>query len=109
MTKDEKMLILRSYISLPVKSDWDQLADNVYTKRNQALSRIMIKHYEDIYKENKLKDRIKGYIQRVQSGKVNETDPDVTALMNVVKPNEPAASPRGSQNVHVNVLQSVQR
>ena len=70
MTKDEKMLILRSYISLPVKSDWDQLADNVYTKRNQALSRIMIKHYEDIYKENKLKDRIKGYIQRVQRGKV---------------------------------------
>jgi hypothetical protein len=44
----------------------------------------MIKHYEDIYKENKLKDRIKGYIQRVQSGKVKETDPDVTALMNVL-------------------------
>ena len=109
MTKDEKMLILRSYISLPVKSDWDQLADNVYTKRNQALSRIMIKHYEDIYKEIKLKDRIKGYIQRVQSGKVKETDPDVTALMNVVKPNEPAASPRGSQNIHVNVVQSVRR
>ena len=30
MTKDEKILILRSYISLPVKSDWDQLADNVF-------------------------------------------------------------------------------
>ena len=81
MTKDEKILILRSYIALPVRSDWDQLADNVYKKRNGALSRIMIKHYEDIYKENKLKDRIKGYIQRVHSGRAKETDPEIIALI----------------------------
>jgi hypothetical protein len=48
MTKDEKILILRSYISLPVKSDWDQLADNVYKIRDQYVSREMWKHYEDM-------------------------------------------------------------
>jgi hypothetical protein len=103
--KDEKMLIMRSYISLSVKSDWDQLADNVYKSRDRYVSREMWKHYEDIHKENKLKDRIKGFIHRVQSGRVNETDKDITGLMNVVKSNEPAASPRGSQNLHVNVVQ----
>jgi hypothetical protein len=49
--KDEKMLIMRSYISLSVKSDWDQLADNVYKSRDRYVSREMWKHYEDIHKE----------------------------------------------------------
>ena len=105
ITKDEKRLILCSYISLPVKSDWDKLADNVYKSRNQALSREMIKHYEDIYKQNKLKYKIKDCIHRVQNGKVNETDQEIIDLMKVVKSNEPAASPRGLQNIHVNVVQ----
>ena len=73
--------------------------DNVYTSRNQELSREMGKHYEDLYKENKLKGRIKGYIKRVQSDSVNEKDPDIKALMKDVKSNESAASPRGSQHV----------
>jgi hypothetical protein len=47
-------LIMRSYISLSVKSDWDQLADNVYKIRDRYVSREMWKHYEDIHKENKL-------------------------------------------------------
>jgi len=68
--------------------------------------RVVIKHYEDIYKQNKLKYRIKDYIHRVQNGKVNETDKEIIDLMKVVKSNEPAASPRGLQNVHVNVVQS---
>ena len=98
-------MILRSYISLTIKSNWDKLEDNVYKGRIHALSTEMIKHYEDIYKENKLKDRIKSYIQRVQNGKVNETDQEIIQLMNVVKSNESAASPRGLQNVHVNFVQ----
>ena len=107
MTKDEKMLILRSYISLPVKSDWDQLADNVYKSRYRALSRETIKHYEDnLNISTTLKGRIKGYIQNVQRGnRDKETDPEITALMNIVQSNEQAASPRGLQNVHVNVVQ----
>jgi hypothetical protein len=63
MTKDEKLLILRSYLSLPVKSDWDQLADNVYKSRHQTLSRETVKHYEDnLHISTTLKGRIKGYI-----------------------------------------------
>ena len=81
MNKDEKMLILTSYISLRIKSDWDNLTENVYKKRNQALSREMIKHYEDLYKRNKLTNRIKGYIQRVHSGRAKETDPEIIALI----------------------------
>ena len=107
MTKDEKMLILRSYIILPVKSDWDQLADNVYKSRYQALSRETIKHYEDnLNISTTLKSRIKGYIHNVQRGnRDKETDPEITALMNIVQSNEQAASQRGLQNVHVNVVQ----
>ena len=107
MTKDEKILILRSYISLPVKSDWDQLADNVFKSRYQVLSRETIKHYEDnLNISTTLKGRIKGYIQNVQRGnRYKETDLEITALMNFVQSNEQAASPRGSHNVHVNVVQ----
>jgi hypothetical protein len=107
MTKDEKILILRSYISLPVKSDWDQLADNVFKSRYQVLSRETIKHYEDnLNISTTLKGRIKGYIQNVQRGnRDKETDLEITALMNIVQSNEQAASPRGLHNVHVNVVQ----
>jgi hypothetical protein len=104
MTKDEKMYILRSYKSLTIKSDWDQLAEDVYKSRKDALSKEMVQHYQDIYIEKKLKYRIKSFIQRVLRG-ANETDPDIIALMKDVKSNEPAASPQGSQNVHVNVVQ----
>ena len=89
------MLILHSYILLTIKSDWDKLADNVYKSRNQALSREMIKYYEDINKQNKLKYRIKDYIHRVQNGKVSETDQEIIDLMKVVKSKEPTASPWG--------------
>ena len=84
ITKGEKMLILRSYLSLTIKSDWDKLADNVYKKRDQELSREMVKHYEDLDQQKKLKYRIKDYIYRVQIGKVNETDQDIIKLMKAV-------------------------
>jgi hypothetical protein len=62
MTKDEKMYILRSYKSLTIKSDWDQLAEDVYKSRKDALSKEMVQHYQDIYIEKKLKYRIKSFI-----------------------------------------------
>jgi len=53
----------------------------------------MINHYEDIYQQNKLKSRIKDYIQRVQRGRgtCNGKDQDIKDLMKVVKSNKPAA------------------
>jgi hypothetical protein len=95
--KEEKMLILSSYISLTKKTDWDQLVDIVYKECKNTFPEDMIKHYENLYacEGNKLQHRIKGFIQKVQYG--NETDPEIMALVEKVQSITPVASPKGQR------------
>ncbi|CAG2189934.1 unnamed protein product [Mytilus edulis] len=69
ITKDEKLLILRCYHALEVK-DWDKLAEMVYTKRHEKLSREIVHHYEqNLDLKTTLKSRIKDYVTRVKKTK----------------------------------------
>ncbi|XP_071180279.1 uncharacterized protein [Mytilus edulis] len=85
ITKDEKLLILRCYHALEVK-DWDKLAEMVYNKRNEKLSREIVRHYEhNLDLKTTLKSRIKDYATRVKKDKgENEKDPDVKALIQLI-------------------------
>ncbi|XP_063448714.1 uncharacterized protein LOC134728164 isoform X2 [Mytilus trossulus] len=85
ITKDEKLLILRCYHALEVK-DWDTLAEMVYTKRHEKLSREIVHHYEqNLDLKTTLKSRIKDYVTRVKKDKgKNVKDPDVKALIQLI-------------------------
>lgn len=82
MTKDEKILILKCYTNLPVKTDFIALTNMVYQERRTALSKEIYEHYEqNLDKSTTLQTRIKGYIQRCQSNKVDEKDEETKRYM----------------------------
>ncbi|XP_052072321.1 uncharacterized protein LOC127710483 [Mytilus californianus] len=86
LTKDEKLLILRCYHALQVKGDWDKLAEMVYSRREEKLSREMVHHYEqNLDLKTTLKNRIKDFIMRVTKDKgENEKDSEVKALIQLI-------------------------
>ena len=83
----EKKLILHYYVSRSHECTWDTLMEIIYEHRKDELPSDIVEHYENLYEQNKLKDRIKRFIEKVHSGRYNETDPDIMALMKNVRCN----------------------
>ena len=85
--KKEKKLILHYYVSRSHECTLDTLMEIIYEHRKDELPSDIVEHYENLYEQNKLKDRIKHFIEKVHSGRRNETDPDIMALMKKVRCN----------------------
>jgi hypothetical protein len=96
-TKEEKKLILQTYVDLGYKNYWDTLMETIYKHCEGELTSDMFEYYKYRYGKHTLTDRIKYYIKMVQSLGENETDPEIVALLEKVRSNKPVASPRGQR------------
>ena len=56
--------MIHLFKSLAITEGWDRMTEKAYENRHQYLSKDMSKHYEDLHRQSKLKDRIINYIQR---------------------------------------------
>jgi hypothetical protein len=61
---DEEKTLIHLFKSLAITDGWDRVTEKAYENRHKYLSKEMSKHYEDLYRKSKLKDRIMNYLQR---------------------------------------------
>jgi hypothetical protein len=64
ISKTEKELIEECYRGLKINVDWDELQKACLEKCPYYLPQEMVLHYKYLYRNGKLKDRLRNYIQR---------------------------------------------